>query len=281
MTEPQLVSVHGGHSGQFCNHAEDSLEEIVLTYIGQGFSWAGITEHAPAISDELLYPGQIAAGLTPEFLLEKFGKYMIEARRLQEKYKDQITLFPAMETETYSGYKEFVPYLVERFQPDYLVGSVHFVNDHGFDYSPELYFKAARSVGGVDQLYLEYFDLQYEMIELIKPAVVGHFDLVRIFDQDYKNRILKPEIMEKVIRNLKLIKDLDLILDFNLRALLKGADEPYVTLAILEKVKELDVNIAPGDDSHGVANVGQYLKKGIKILQEMGFSTNWKCPVKN
>ncbi len=62
----EKVSVHGGHSGQFCNHATDSLEEIVSAYIDQGFSWIGVTEHAPGLSRELLYTDQREAGLTPE-----------------------------------------------------------------------------------------------------------------------------------------------------------------------------------------------------------------------
>ena len=53
MTTISPVSVHGGHSGQFCHHATDSLEEIIELYIAQGFPWVGITEHAPGISLEL------------------------------------------------------------------------------------------------------------------------------------------------------------------------------------------------------------------------------------
>lgn len=278
MKIPQLVSVHGGHSGQFCHHATDSLEEIVLEYIRKGYSWVGITEHAPAISEELLYPDQIEAGFTPEFLLERFGKYMTECRRLQEKYSSKITLFAAMEIETYSGYEEFVPFLVDKFQPDYLVGSVHFVNNLGFDYSKEQYDKTAECTGGMDNMYLRYFDIQYEMIKFLKPAVVGHFDLIRIFDQDYRQRLLQPAIVEKIERNLQLIKDLDLIMDFNLRSLLKGADEPYITKNILLKARDLGIAVVPGDDSHGISNVGLNMETGLEILQRHGFSTDWKRP---
>jgi histidinol-phosphatase (PHP family) len=224
MKTTSFVSVHGGHSGQFCHHATDSLEEIIQSYIARQFPWVGITEHSPAISDELLYPDQRAAGLTPEFLFNRFAGYMKECRRLQEKYRSKIRIFAAMEIETYSGYEEFIPSLINRFQPDYIVGSVHFVSDMGFDYSREQYDQTVEAVGGIDQLYCRYFDLQYEMIKLLQPAVVGHFDLIRIFDPGYKERLLRPEIMERIKRNLQLICELDLIMDFNLRSLLKGAD---------------------------------------------------------
>jgi histidinol-phosphatase (PHP family) len=272
------VSVHGGHSGQFCNHATGTLEEIILRYIELGFPWVGITEHAPGISHELLYPDQQAAGLTPEFLLHRFGLYMSECRRLQEKYRSQIKIFAAIESETYSGYREFMPYLLNTFQPDYVVGSVHFVDDLGFDYSREQYQQTAAAVGGTDALYLRYFDLQYEMIAFLKPAVVGHFDLIRIFDPDYRARLAKPEMVIKIRRNLELIKELGLIMDFNLRSLLKGADEPYISQPILQMARDMDIPVVPGDDSHGVPNVGLNMERGIAILVEMGFPTQWPEP---
>lgn len=272
------VSVHGGHSGQFCNHATNSLEEIIQRYIDGQFPWVGITEHAPGISQELLYPDQQAAGLTPAFLLQRFSLYMQECRRLQEKYRAQIKIFAAIESETYSGYKEFMPNLINTYQPDYVVGSVHFVGDLGFDYSREQYDQTAAAVGGHDELYCRYFDLQFEMIEFLKPSVVGHFDLIRIFDPEYKVRLEKPRIMEKIKRNLTRIKELDLIMDFNLRSLMKGADEPYISKVILQMARDLDIAVVPGDDSHGVANVGLNMEKGIKILSEMGFSTAWREP---
>jgi len=279
MTSTHYVSVHGGHSGQFCNHATDSLEDIILAYIARKFSWVGVTEHAPALSDSLLYQDQKEAGLTPAYLFSRFGRYMEECRRLQKKYESQITLYAAMEIETYSGYETFVPHLIKTFKPDYIVGSVHFVNDLNFDYSPEIYTTAAASVGGVDQLYNAYFDLQYEMISLLRPAVIGHFDLIRIFDPHYPERLQKSEILSKVKRNLALIKKTGSILDFNLRALAKGAAEPYITRSILDLVYELEIPIAPGDDSHGVASVGNFMEEGIGILKEYGFPDNWPNPV--
>jgi histidinol-phosphatase (PHP family) len=279
MKKITLVSVHGGHSGQFCHHATDSLEEIVQLYIKKQFRWVGITEHSPAISDALLYPDQRAAGLTPDFLLDRFAAYMQECRRLQKRYRSEIRIFAAMEIETYSGYETFIPSLINRFQPDYIVGSVHFVNDMGFDYSQGQYDKTVAAAGGIDQLYCNYFDAQYQMIKLLQPAVVGHFDLIRIFDPGYKQRLLQPEIMARITRNLQLIRELDLIMDFNLRSLLKGADEPYISRVILEMALAMGIAVVPGDDSHGLASVGANMEQGIAILREQpGCDNGWREP---
>lgn len=272
------VSVHGGHSGQFCHHATDTLEEIIQLYITKKFSWVGITEHTPAISEALLYPDQRAAGLTPEFLLTRFAAYIDECRRLQKKYRNEIRIFAAMEIETYSGYEEFMPFLINKFQPDYIVGSVHFVGDMGFDYSKEQYAKTVEAAGGIVSLYCQYFDQQYNMIRHLEPSVVGHFDLIRIFDPEYKKTLLHPEVMDRIKRNLRLIRKLDLIMDFNLRSLLKGAEEPYISRVILEMAIELGIAIVPGDDSHGLASVGMHMEQAVAILKELGADTNWREP---
>ncbi len=279
MGKTKFVSVHGGHSGEFCNHATDTLEEVILSYIDHGFSWVGITEHVPGLRDDLLYPDQKEAGLTPSILYDTFTAYITECRRLQAKYASQIRIFVAMEIETYSGYQEFVSLLIRRFRPEYIVGSVHFVDDLGFDYSREQYLATADAVGGLDALYCRYFDQQYEMIRALNPAVVGHFDLIRLFDPDYRKRLLQPDIARRIRRNLELISERGLIMDFNIRSLLKGADEPYISRSILMQALELGIAIVPGDDSHGLSSIGINMDKAIATLESLGFNTDWKVPV--
>lgn len=275
---PAWVSVHGGHSGEFCHHATGSLEAILEKYAELGFSWVGISEHVPAPAPEFRYPDQVAAGLTPEFLHERFVRYMARCRELQAAFAPRLKVFVAMESESYSGYESFMPDLIARFRPDYIVGSVHHVSDFGFDYSEEQYRATADAVGGMDAMYCRYFDLQFEMMETLKPAVVGHFDLIRLFDPDYKVRMRKPEIAKRITRNLETVAKLGLILDFNLRALRKGASEPYVSADILREALEVGVALVPGDDSHGISEVGNFMSHGIDVLVSAGGNTEWQIP---
>ncbi len=275
---PQRVSAHGGHSGQFCNHAVDSLEDVVQAYIRCGYTWVGITEHIPPVRDEFLYPDEVEAGLNSEIMYERFAEYVQEGRRLQRKYKDQIELFVAMEIETYSGYQQHVEKLIKKFQPDYIVGSIHHVDDVPIDHSHEFYEQAIRESDGIDNLYCRFFDQQYEMLLSFKPAVVGHIDLIRIFDPDYHNRLKETDIWDRVVRNLEFVKKHDLILDYNIRSLIRGGKEPYVTTAILELALEMGIGVVPGDDSHGIDSIGVNIDGAMANLKKMGFKTNWQKP---
>lgn len=277
-TIPERVSVHGGHSGQFCGHAEDQLEDIVRAYIAHGYAWVGITEHMPPEKDELSYPDELDAGLSADDQQARFADYMSTCRRLRDKYASQIRIMVGFEAEAYSGYEDWVPAVREEFEPDYIVGSVHQINDELFDGSPEWYRAAAETVGGVDELYCAYFDRQYEVITTLAPEVIGHFDLVRIFDPDYRARLVKPDVWKRVVRNLEAIRDLGSIMDFNLAALKKGQPEPYISRPVLEQARKMGIAVVPGDDSHGVGNIDQFWDEGVRILRDAGFEMQWKCP---
>ncbi len=275
---PKLVSIHGGHSGQFCNHAKDTLEAVVLAYIDKGFEWVGVTEHMPPVSDKFLYPDEKAAGLTAADLYQRFGEYIQTGRKLQARYADRIRLFVGMETETYTGSDASISQLIKQFRPDYIVGSLHHVDDHPFDLSPAAYAQTAEALGGLNPMYERYFDQQYEMLRTQKPQVVGHFDIIRMHDPDYRSRLENSAIKEKVLRNLQLIREMGSILDFNVNALAKGANEPYVTKSILKAALAMGISVVPGDDSHGVSTVGANVEKGIEILRQFGSNLSWIKP---
>jgi histidinol-phosphatase (PHP family) len=280
MKQPLWVSVHGGHSGQFCCHATDTLDAVVQAYADRGFSWVGITEHAPPASDAFRYPDDVAAGLTAASMHRRFSEYIETCRRCQRRFADRITVYVGFESETYTGAIPFAQTLRETFRPDYVVGSIHHVDDMPFDTSPSDYRSAADAQGGVASLYLKYFDQQLEMIDALVPEVVGHFDLIRIFDADYPRRMGLPAVQARIRRNLERIRELGLILDFNLAALSKGASEPYLAAPILVQARDLGIAVVPGDDAHGVDTVGRHMTEGIKRLARLGFDTDWPVPIR-
>lgn len=279
MTSTTLVSIHGGHSGEFCSHARNTLEEVIQAYIDKGFAWVGITEHMPPVADRFMYAEEREAGFNATALLDRFDRYMKEGRRLQKKYADQLEIFIGFETEAYTGAFEFARQLMDRYQPDYVLGGIHHVVDIPFDAGVADYQKAVTACGGKRALYCRYFDIQYKLIRDIEPKVVAHFDLIRIFDDQYLRQWKSPEIMQRIERNLQCMADLDLILDYNVAALRKGAAEPYISTPILEMAKQMGIAIVPGDDSHASVMAGAYIEDGIAILEAMGFATQWQKPV--
>lgn len=278
MTLAKNVSVHGGHSGTFCSHAEDTLEKVVERYIELGFDWICLTEHMPAANMSFLPVEEAEAGFDVVSSQRRFEQYFQEARRLADLHKDRIDILVGFETDVYSGYEDALARHIARFKPDMIVGSVHHVHDVLFDATARDYRRAVEVSGGIEALYCDYFDAQLELIETFQPAVVGHFDLIRIHDADYPERWEVSAIRDRALRNLERIKSLGLILDLNVRALAKGAAEPYISAPWLDFAIQERIAIVPGDDSHGVASVGNCLDEGISQLVARGGSTRWQKP---
>jgi len=279
MTTPARVSIHGGHSGQFCSHAQGTLEEVIKAYIKLGFEWVGITEHQPPTDDQFMYIEEREAGHTIDTLMERFDRYMTEGRRLQNKYADQLKIYIGFETEAYTGAVDFAQQLIDQYGPDYVLAGVHHVETIPFDSGRDDYRQAINACTDVETLYCRYFDRQLEVMERLLPKVVAHFDLIRIFDDGYAQRWKNRAIWSRIERNLQYIAQKGMILDYNVAALRKGMAEPYVTRPILEMARQLDIAVVPGDDSHGPQMVGAHVEEGIAILERRGFSTQWQRPV--
>ena len=272
------VSVHGGHSGGYCSHAADSLRDVVARYAECGFAWVCLTEHMPTTNPDLIPPEEAAAGMTTDELQSRFADYMTEARQLQQAYAGRMEILVGFETEAYDNYEAEVSTLIARYQPDMLVGSVHHVHNILFDAGADLYAQAVAACGSMEALYCTYFDKQLELINRFEPAVVGHFDLIRIHDPDYMSRWQVPAIRDRCLRNLSRINELGLILDLNVRSLKKGAAEPYLSRPWLQYAIDHRMRLATGDDSHGVDQVGVCLEEGVAALEAMGGTPSWTKP---
>ena len=218
------------------------------------------------------------AGFDVESLAARFDDYFAEARRLQQRYADRIEIMVGFETEAYTGWEDEISALIARHEPDMIVGSVHHVHDLLFDGEYGDYEKAVSMSGGIEQLYCDYFDKQLELIERFEPAVVGHLDLIRIYDPDYRERWASQIVRERALRNLDRIRELDLILDLNTRSLSKGADEPYVSEPLMRYAIETGVKFAPGDDSHGVDSVAANMERGVELFVARGGNPDWPKP---
>ena len=51
MAEAWKTSLHGGHSGEFCEHASATLRELLEAAVEFGFDTFGVSEHAPRVEE--------------------------------------------------------------------------------------------------------------------------------------------------------------------------------------------------------------------------------------
>lgn len=139
---------------------------------------------------------------------------------------------------------------------DYIVGSIHHVNELPIDLDRATFQQALASFGdGTEEeqwtrLAASYFDAQLTLMERFRPEIIGHFDLCRL----YKPTFSFKSVWAKVERNVRFAIGYGALFECNAAAFRKGWETAY-----------------PGED---VAKVCQFLG-GVNILTSFLSSISW------
>ncbi len=159
-----------------------------------------------------------------------FDDYVQEANRIKKSYASEIKILIGLEIDWIRpSSKAFIENLLNKYQFDLFVGSVHHVHTIPIDYDHESYKKACDKSGGSEEKLAEdYFDSHYEMLQALKPPVVGHFDLIRLKSSEPNASFTRWErVWQKILRNLDYIAGYEGILELNSAAVRKGLNAPY------------------------------------------------------
>lgn len=235
-----------------------------------GFTQFCLTEHMPRYEDRFLYPEELDSNITLEGLSDRFEKYLEHATAIQKREQEEgkIKILIGLEVE---GIDEAHIQAVEKYRSriNMCVGSVHFVKGIPIDFDESNWRNAREACGGTTRaLYREYFELQYKVLTLLKPEVIGHFDLIRLFKvEDEDPTTGKPiaevnlqsdwlEVWELILRNIEFVVSYGGLFELNSAAIRKGWDLPYPRSDIGLLIKKLGGRFCLSDDSHAYAQVG-------------------------
>jgi histidinol-phosphatase (PHP family) len=242
-----MIDIHN-HT-PLCNHAKGNPEEYIKKAIEKNIKIYGFADHAPMEFDEKY-----------RMNFEDMQNYENEINSLKEKYKDKIKILIGYEVD-------FTPYVDERVlkrDVDYLIGSVHFLDNWGFD-NPE--FIKEWYNRDVNDVYKEYFAKIEEMANSGLFNIVGHLDLVKVFG--YKP---KQNIKDLAKNAIKAIKKNNMAVEINTAGLRKPVKEIYPSTPLLEMVRDEGIEITFSSDAHNPDDVGYEIEKAIKIAKNLGFT---------
>ncbi len=255
--EPWRCSLHGGHSGEFCEHAEGRLEDVLDAAVTAGYHTFGVTEHAPRTELRFLYPTEKEKGFTVERLEEDFRNYIRAIHELANRFAERLIVLRGFEIEVVptDGYRDKMLAYREAGDFDYMVGSVHYVDEVSIDGEIEDFHGIRDGIGGLEALAVRYYETVAEMIDALRPEVVGHLDLLR------KNAgpdapVDTPLIRRAADRALEAARACEAILDLNTAGYRKGLPTPYPAPWLVERAAAMGIGFCFGDDSHGPAQVG-------------------------
>ncbi len=265
------ISMHGGHSTESSAHGRSPLRAILDRAVALGLVTYGVSQHAPVSDARFLYDDERAAGLDLAGRTAQFEAYAAASAVAVRDYADRLEVLRGFEAEVVprATYVAEAQHLRQRFHFDYVVGSVHWVNDNPIDVSPELFRQAVDQAGGLTALLVRYYRTVIEMVETLRPEVVGHFDLPRLFS-GHEPAHREPPVLVARDEALAAVAASGALLEVNTAAYRKGLGGPYPAPDVIARADALGVRFTLSDDSHHVDDVGAGLEAARACLLSEG-----------
>ena len=227
---------------------QDTPEAMILSAINKGFDILGFSSHST-------YPADNACTV-PRL---KLPGYFAEVRELAKKYAGQIKVLCGIEADYIPGTTDPDRSRYAEFQPDYIIGSVHYVIASDgervpVDHTPELLHEGLRChFGGDVKAYLQtYFAQEREMVERFDFDILGHPDLCRKFNEKHP---YFDETADWYLHELELLADAvaesGKLVEMNTGAISRGwLNDAYPSAAFRDILRKCNVRFVLNSDSH-------------------------------
>ncbi|DAB27943.1 MAG: histidinol phosphate phosphatase [Sulfurimonas sp. RIFOXYD12_FULL_33_39] len=243
-----IIDLHN-HT-KLCNHAEGEIFEYVEKAIECGTKYFGFSEHAPMNFDKKY-----------RIDFEQMKNYEDAVLIAKERYKNKIEILLGYEVDYL---KNHMDNRVLNADVDYLIGSVHFINEWGFD-NPE--FIGRYENENIDVIWQKYFSAIEEMAKTELFDIVGHLDLIKIF------KFMPKSDINQIAKNaLVAIKKADMSIEINVAGFRKPIGEAYPSLSLLKEAKKLDIPITFASDAHKPEQVGIFNDEAVKMAKDAGYN---------
>ncbi len=239
---------------KLCKHGDGVVDNYIEYGIQLGLKEIGCSEHIP-MPDHFDFEHRMS--------IEEFITiYEPSFQRAKEKYGQKIMVKWGIEADFFPGTESYVQHFIDTRTFDYVIGSVHFLGEWGFDNPTYVWKYDERKI---DEIYEEYFSAVAASARSGLFDIVGHCDLVKKFGHRPARNL--EELHREMMR---VIKKNDLCIEINTSGMQKPAREIYPSIAILALAKEYRIPLTLGSDAHRPEDVGRDFDIAYPLLEEYG-----------
>ena len=238
-----------------CGHAIGEPEEYVKQAIKIGLKEIGFSDHAPMVHKPM-------PGITMTF--DELSQYHSMIEDVQKRYASQINIKIALESDFLPGFEAQTKSIIDSYPYDYIIGSVHFIDDWAFDdTATREYWK----IHNVNEVYRKYYALLRQSAQTGFFQIIGHCDLPKKFGA-------RPtiDLTDEIKATAKVFKDAGVAVEINTAGLRKPIAEMYPAPNCLKIYYEAGVPLTFGSDSHDPLDVGRDFDRAIDLAKSVGYS---------
>ncbi len=239
-----------------CNHATGSVRDYADAAIACGLKEIGMSDHSPM-------PG----GFDKAWRMDRseLNAYLNEIEQTRDALSDQLTVRVGLEADFHPGTEAYVEAMIAAHNWDYVIGSVHYIGDWGFD-NPDCIHLWDDWKN--DDAYCAYFELVMQSAQSGLFDIIGHPDLIKKFGHradEHSSRIKSSEesMLQAVLKS-------GAALEISSAGLRKPVGEIYPHNRIVQRAAELGIPFAFGSDAHSPVEVGYGMDTCLNILESFG-----------
>ncbi|RJQ54212.1 MAG: histidinol-phosphatase HisJ family protein [Actinobacteria bacterium] len=236
-----------------CGHARGDIAEYLRSAEEIGLAQIGFADHLP-----LLHKTDPSLSMSREELSDYVAdvRDMAEIGQLPVRLGIEADFVPETVSETES--------ILASHPFDFVLGSVHFIGEWGFDDPREMAGYEGRDP---EDLYEEYFQLVIDAANSGLFDVLAHPDLIKKFDV-LPRLDLRPyyeEVAEAAADN-------GLAIEVSTAGLRKPVGEIYPSLEFLDVCRKQGVAVMLGSDAHAPEEVGYHFDQAVDLLESVGYT---------
>lgn len=234
------LHLHTCHS-----HGKASPMEMFQAARANGLEIIGFSEHSPRpVGYD--YPTDYRDSLTASY-----PEYVNQVRAIQagaEKVNGPQVLL-GLEMDWFEGQQAFIADTISRYEYDYIIAGIHFLDTWGFDFTPDDWNSLNDDARA--QLYTRYYRTMKSMAETGLFNIVAHPDLIKIFSAaSFARWLSAPENQAPVREALHAVKNAGMAMEISSAGLRKPCAEIYPAPPIMRMAREMDIPVSFASDAH-------------------------------
>ena len=185
-----------------------------------------------------------------------------------EFVREETDLRLGIEADFVAGREDRLANLLERYEWDYVIGSVHFLRDHAVD-MPGAFDIWGRGESA-EKVWKRYFETLAEAARTGLYDIMAHPDLVKVWG---KARGLPGGDLKRYYEPaVEAFADVGVAVEVSTAGLRKPVGEIYPARGFLELVVEAGCPIALSSDAHVPEHIGHGYDEALELLEAVGIS---------
>lgn len=244
------------HCHTIITHGYSTVSEFVRAAIAEGLDELGISEHYTLLPD----------GRPLDWSMPKCGldDYFMALQAAKDEAGDKLVLRCGLEADFIPETADELAKILKAYPFDYVIGSVHFVDDFCVDESAHDWNRL--SLNERNDIVRAYWDRITRMAHSGLFDIVGHMDLYKKFGHHPT-----VDISEDISKSLDAIAESGMAVELNTSGLHK-AGEMYPSPTILCECYKRKIPSLVTMDAHDICELTRSRNIGIAALQSAGYT---------